>query len=117
MRYAVLVLALTLAGCGGSSSGTTAPPPSTRTTSAASHDSRLAARAAHYLTANFQGTTWLGDVKRIKMRDGEMFVVTDIYPDSDADAPSRSICTALRFWPPAPTTVHIVSSTGKWTGC
>lgn len=71
----------------------------------------------HYLNVNFQGTTWLEDVKRIKVRDGEMYVKTDLYPDSDADEPTKSICTALRFLPSTPHVVHVVSTTGEWTGC
>jgi hypothetical protein len=103
---------LLLAGCAGSSGGS----PTTEQ-QASTANPRLAHRAIHYLHQNFKGTTWLGDVKRVRVHDGQMFVVTDLYPDSDADEPSKSLCAALRFWPPAPKTVHIVSTTGKWIGC
>lgn len=109
------VAGLLAAGCSGSSGGDTVTTGSTQ--QAATTNPHLAQRAVHYLRQNFQGTTWLGDVKRIKVRDGQMFVVTDLYPDSDADQPSKSLCAAFRFWPPSPRTVHIVSTTGKWIGC
>ena len=70
----------------------------------------------HYLRVNFQGTTWLGDVKGARMRGGDLYLRTDLYPDSDADEPAQAICASLRFLKHLPD-IHLVSTTGKWIGC
>lgn len=102
---------LAVTGCAGSSSG----EPQTTPAQTSAHRSHLAAQVRAYLRENFKGTSWYGDIRKIRSpAPNEIWVTTDLYPDADADYPASSICGAIMgFAPRRLEGIRVAASNGQ----
>lgn len=107
----VIVLILVVINPGGDDDPSTASPSETASSSEPPANSSAAETAAdtpassatkstsrkvmRYLRINYTGTSWLHLITRVYEQSGALWADTKIYPDSDADAPGKAICSAL----------------------